>query len=66
MTRADLRFAHISDLHVVADASRLQYGVDTAAVLRQAIDMLNRLRPDFVVAGGDLISDESEDSYRRL
>ena len=66
MTRADLRFAHISDLHVVADASHLQYGVDTAAVLRQAIDMLNRLRPDFVVAGGDLISDESEDSYRRL
>jgi 3',5'-cyclic-AMP phosphodiesterase len=66
MTQVDLRFAHISDLHILADASRRQYGVDTAAILRQAIEMLNRLRPDFVVAGGDLISDEAEGSYRRL
>ncbi len=66
MTQVDLRFAHISDLHILADASRRQYGVDTAAILRQAIEMLNHLRPDFVVAGGDLISDETEGSYRRL
>ena len=66
MTQVDLRFAHISDLHILADASRLQYGVDTATILRQAIEMLNRLRPDFVVAGGDLLSDETEGSYRRL
>ena len=47
-------------------AERRQHGVDTADILRQAIPMINGLRPDFVVAGGDLISDESEESYRRL
>ena len=60
-----IRFAHISDLHILA-GSALQYGIDTAAVLRAAVDRLNRLRPDFVVASGDLISDESEASCRRI
>jgi 3',5'-cyclic AMP phosphodiesterase CpdA len=40
--------------------------VDTASVLREAIPAINRLRPDFVVAGGDLVGDESEAAYRRL
>lgn len=66
MADADLRFVHVSDLHILADAERRQYGVDTAANLRQAIPIINRLRPDFVVASGDLVGDESEDSYRRL
>jgi len=66
MRGVDLRFIHISDLHIVADPGRRQHGVDTAAVLRKAIPAMNRLRPDFVVAGGDLIGDESEEAYRHL
>jgi Icc protein len=66
MRGVDLRFIHISDLHILADPDRRQHGVDTAAVLREAVPVINRLRPDFVVAGGDLVGDESEDAYRRL
>jgi 3',5'-cyclic-AMP phosphodiesterase len=66
MARVDLRFIQVSDLHILADAERRQHGVDTAAVLRQAIPVINQLRPDFVIATGDLVSDESEDSYLRL
>jgi Icc protein len=66
MPGVDLRFVHVSDLHILADAERRQHGVDTADVLRQAIPVINELRPDFVVASGDLVGDESEDSYRRL
>jgi Icc protein len=66
MRGVDLRFIHISDLHILADPARRQHGVDTASVLREAIPAINRLRPDFVVAGGDLVGDESEDAYRRL
>ncbi len=62
----DLRFVHVSDLHILADPERRQHGVDTADILRQAIPAINALRPDFVVAGGDLVSDASEESYRRL
>ena len=61
-----LSFLHISDLHILADEERLQHGADTAAILGQAIPLMNVLRPDFIVATGDLISDESEESYRRL
>ena len=66
MRGVDLRFIHISDLHILAEPERRQHGVDTAAVLREAIPVINRLRPDFVVAGGDLVGDESEDAYQRL
>jgi Icc protein len=66
MAWVDLRFVHVSDLHILADPGRRQHGVDAAAVLGQAIPLINRLRPDFVVASGDLVSDELEDSYRRL
>ena len=66
MADTDLRFIHVSDLHILADGERRQYGVDTGAALRQAIPIINRLRPDFVVASGDLVGDESVESYRRL
>ena len=59
-------FLHISDLHILGEEGRRQHGADTTAILRQAIPMMNALRPDFIVASGDLISDESEESYRRL
>lgn len=66
MSEDHLSFLHISDLHIVAEEGRRQYGVDTPAILRQAIPIMNALRPDFIVASGDLISDESEESYRHL
>jgi Icc protein len=66
MAGGSLSFIQISDLHILADDDRAQYGVRTAAILRQAVPLLNALRPDFVIASGDLVSDESEDSYRRL
>ena len=59
-------FLHISDLHILEDEARRQHGADTGAILRQAVPLMNALRPDFIVASGDLISDESEESYLRL
>jgi Icc protein len=59
-------FLHISDLHIAAEEGRRQHGADTAAILRQAVPMMDALRPDFIIASGDLVSDESEESYRRL
>jgi Icc protein len=61
-----LSFLHISDLHILGEEGRRQHGADTGAILRQAVPLMNALRSDFIIAGGDLISDESEDSYRRL
>ncbi len=66
MPGSRLCFLHISDLHILAEEDRRQHGADTAAILRQAVPMMNALRPDFIIASGDLISDESEESYRRL
>ena len=66
MPDATPSFLHISDLHILGDAHRRQHGADTAAILRQAIPMMSTLRPDFLIASGDLVSDESEASYRRL
>ncbi len=66
LPEAHLSFLHISDLHILAEEERRQHGADTAAILRQAIPMMNALRPDFIVACGDLVGDESEESYRRL
>src|SRR5574337_330283 len=66
MPAPPLSFLHISDLHILGEEERRQYGVDTGAILRQAVPLMNALRPDFIVASGDLISDESEESYRRL
>ncbi len=66
MAEPHLCFLHISDLHILAEEERRQYGADTGAILRQAVPLMNALRPDFIIASGDLISDESEDSYRRL
>ncbi len=60
-----IRFAHISDLHILAEPA-LQYGLDTTVLLQAAVESLNQLRPDLVVASGDLVSDGSEAAYRRL
>lgn len=66
MAEARLSFLHVSDLHILGEEGRRQHGADTAAILRQAVPVMNALQPDFIVASGDLISDESEESYRRL
>jgi len=66
MPEARLTFLHISDLHIVGEEGRRQHGADTTAILRQAIPMMDALEPDLIVASGDLVSDESEASYRRL
>lgn len=61
-----VRFAHLSDTHILEDPQTLQYGADTTRILEQAVPMVNALQPDFVAISGDLISDEREGSYRRL
>ena len=66
MTVSRLRFVHLSDLHILGESGRRQYGLDTAEILTRAVPLLQRLAPDFIVASGDLISDESEAAYRRL
>jgi Icc protein len=66
MPDTQLCFLHVSDLHILGEERARQHGADTAAILQQAIPMMNALRPDVIIASGDLISDESEDSYRRL
>jgi Icc protein len=66
MAGGSLSFIQISDLHILADDDRPQYGVKTSIILQQTVFLLNALRPDFVIASGDLVSDESKDSYQRL
>jgi len=66
MSASRLRFIHISDLHILGEPGVRQYGVDTAEVLTRAIPLIQALGPEFVVASGDLVGDESEAGYRRL
>jgi 3',5'-cyclic-AMP phosphodiesterase len=58
--------AQISDLHVTAPGSRGL--VDAVATLRNAIGVLNtmRPRPDCVIATGDLVNDGTDAEYRVL
>lgn len=51
-------FAFITDIH-------LQPERNAVAGFKQAIDTLNRLKPDFVVSGGDLIMDALGQKYTR-
>ena len=56
MSAAPVLIAQISDLHVTAPGT-LAYGRgDTAAALKQTIEVLNRFtpRPDLVVISGDV------------
>ncbi len=63
---ANLRFVHLSDLHIPGRAGERVHGADTEAILREAVRLVNRLRPDFVIATGDLSADGSATSYERL
>ncbi len=63
--RAEVRFVHLSDLHFLEDAARPQHGVRTAEIFERAFPLVNAVAADFIVAGGDLTSDEKEASYRQ-
>ncbi len=63
---ANLRFVHVSDLHVLGPPGARAHGADTQAILRAAVPRINALHPDFVVATGDLSGDGTAASYARL
>jgi 3',5'-cyclic-AMP phosphodiesterase len=65
MAPAALCFVHLSDMHFLEDPSRPQHGTLTSEIFERAIPLVNALRPDLIVVGGDLTSDEKEASYRR-
>jgi Icc protein len=61
-----VRLVHISDLHIPASPGGRVHGADTDAILRQAVRLVADLRPDLVIATGDLSADGSAASYDRL
>ena len=48
--KPDFSFAFLTDIHLAFDKN-------APAGFQQAIDMVNKLKPDFVITGGDLIMD---------
>jgi len=51
-------FAFLTDIH-------LQPEKNAVAGFRQAIDTINKLKPDFVITGGDLVMDVLDQTYGR-
>jgi len=58
LSAADMCFAHVCDTHVTDPAS--------ARILSDAVPVLNELRPDFVVFGGDLANHGDPGSYSAM
>lgn len=56
--RAGFTFVHVTDLHI-------QPELRAAEGCRQCFDAINRARPDFVIAGGDLVFDTLATPYAR-
>ncbi|RLD68621.1 MAG: hypothetical protein DRJ29_02525 [Bacteroidetes bacterium] len=52
-------FAFLTDIH-------LQPEKEAVAGFRQAIDSVNKLNPDFVITGGDLVMDALDQTYSRV
>jgi len=52
-------FAFLTDIH-------LQPEKNAVAGFRQAIDTINKLDPDFVITGGDLVMDALDQTYGRV
>ena len=52
-------FAFLTDIH-------LQPEKNAVAGFRQAIDTINRLNPDFVITGGDLVMDALDQTHGRV
>ena len=60
--------AHITDTHIKLPGKLAYQKVDTAHMLRQAVEQLNAWmpRPDLVVVTGDLVDHGHPDEYRHL
>jgi 3',5'-cyclic AMP phosphodiesterase CpdA len=60
--------AQITDPHIVANARLCLNQIDTASLLRNAVDTLSRLasRPDAVVITGDLVNEGRVSQYQHL
>ncbi len=54
----DFSFVFMTDIHV-------QYKRNAVAGFRAAIDTVNKINPEFVITGGDLIMDALEQTYSR-
>jgi len=52
-------FAFLTDIH-------LQPEKEAVLGFRQAIDTINKLKPDFVITGGDLVMDALDQTYGRV
>lgn len=63
-----LAIAQISDLHVSRPGEPVFGRIDTAANLRRCIEQIVALpvRPDAIVASGDLVNAGSHEEYRLL
>jgi Icc protein len=54
----DFTFAFLTDIHLMPE-------LDAEAGFQKAIDTVNRLDPDFVITGGDLVKDALNQTYGR-
>lgn len=52
-------FAFLTDIHLQAEK-------DAVKGFRQAIDTINKLNPDFVITGGDLVMDALDQTHARV
>ncbi|MGH8377603.1 MAG: 3',5'-cyclic-AMP phosphodiesterase [Gammaproteobacteria bacterium] len=62
-----VRLLQITDTHLFAEPEKTLYGVNTRESLRRVLDAaMRRLKPDLVLATGDLVHDESPAGYSAL
>jgi 3',5'-cyclic-AMP phosphodiesterase len=63
-----MQIAQITDLHLLPEKGAELYGVDTGAALEKVIEVIINLevKPDLIVATGDLAEDASAQTYQRL
>ena len=54
----DFKFAFLTDIHVQPERNAING-------FKQSIDTVNKLNPDFVITGGDLIMDALEQNFER-
>ena len=55
----EFTFAFLTDIHI-------EYGRSAPQGFMQAIDTVNKLNPDFVLTGGDLVADALETPYEKV
>src|SRR5690606_17790583 len=64
--RAYIEVLHITDSHLTRDASGALLGVNTRDSLNAVLELIRKddVRPDFLIASGDLAQDGSVEAYR--